>query len=127
MKKLLILLFSILISFNSYGDWKWIGENINNSQYYIDFEKIKSVDGYIYYWTLSDLLKPDKDGDFSYITYDQGDCKLSRIMSLSEFYYTQPMGAGSVITNNIKNPEWAYPPPGSAHEYMLELVCDYVK
>ena len=86
-----------------------IGENIDNSQYYIDFEKNKSVDGYIYYWLLTDLLKPDKDGDFSYISYIQGDCKLSRYMQLSEFYYKQPMGVGSVTTNNVKNPEWAYP------------------
>ena len=127
MKKLLIFLFSLLISFNSYGSWTWIGENLDNTNFYIDFEKTKKVDEYIYYWMLSDLLKPDKDGDFSYITYDQGDCKLSRIMSLSEFYYTQPMGEGRLTTNNIINPEWKYPAPGSMTESMLEEVCDYVK
>ena len=126
MKKLFALLFSILISFNSYGDWKWIGENIDNSQYYIDFEKTKSVDGYIYYWTLSDLLKPDKDGDFSYILYQKGDCKLFRSMSLSEFYYKQPMGEGKVTTNT-QNPKWQYPPPESMHILMLKKICDYVK
>jgi hypothetical protein len=92
MKKLLILLFSFLISFNSYGDWEFISVNENNTTFYIDFEKTKKIDGYIYYWTLGDLLKPDKDGDFSYVGYIQGDCKFSRFMYLSEFYYTKTLG-----------------------------------
>ena len=126
MKKLLVLLFTILLSFNSFGDWKWIGDNANSNDYYIDFEKIKKVDGYKYYWFLTDLLKPDKDGDFSYVSYVQGDCKLSRYMYLSEFYYKQPMGEGKVTTNTIENPKWSYPPPDSMNEYLLEQVCDSV-
>jgi len=126
MKKLLVLLFSLLISFNSFGDWKWIGDNANSNDYYIDFEKIKKVDGYKYYWFLTDLLKPDKDGDFSYVSYVQGDCKLSRYMNLSEFYYKQPMGEGKVTTNTPENPKWSYPPPDSMNEYLLEQVCDSV-
>ena len=127
MKKLLILLFSILISFNSYGDWKLIGDNVNSSNYYIDFEKIKKVDGYKYYRFLTDLFEPDQDGDFSYVSYMQGDCKLSKIMVLSEFYYKQPMGVGKVTTNTVKNPKWIYPAPNSMNEYMLELVCNHLK
>ena len=127
MKKLLILLFSILISFNSYGDWEFISVNENDTTFYIDFEKTKKIDGYIYYWFLGDLLKPDKDGDFSYVGYIQGDCKFSRYMYLSEFYYTQPMGKGKVTTNTRKNPEWEYPPPKSTNETALEEACDYVK
>ena len=127
MKKLLVLLFSAMISFNSYGSWTWIGENLDNTNFYIDFEKTKKVDKYIYYWMLSDLLKPDKDGDFSYVGYLQGDCKLFRYMNLSEFYYTQPMGIGSVTNNPIKNPEWGYPIPGTGTEEILKRVCDYVK
>ena len=126
MKKILVLLFSILVSINSYGDWKWIGDNVNSDNYYIDFEKIKKVDGYKYYWFLTDLLKPDKDGDFSYVSYVQGDCKLSRYMYLSEFYYKQPMGEGKVTTNTFENPKWSYPPPDSMNEYLLEQVCDSV-
>ena len=30
MKKLLILLFSLLISFNSYGEWTQVSKDINN-------------------------------------------------------------------------------------------------
>ena len=93
MKKLLILLFSILISFNSYGGWTWVTDDLSGNKYYYDFEKIKKNDGYYYYWRLVDLLKPDKYGDLSYAAYIQVDCKLSRSMSLSEFYYSLPMAS----------------------------------
>ena len=72
------------------------------------------------------MLKPDKDGDFSYVSYVQGDCKLSRYMYLSEFYYKQPMGEGKVTTNTFENTKWSYPPPDSMNEYLLEQVCDSV-
>jgi len=124
MKKLLVFLFSILISFNSYGGWKWIGDSVSSNDYYIDFEKIKKIDGYNYYWFLTDLLKSDEYGYFSYISYVQGDCKLSRYMYLSDFYYNQPMGKGKVTSNTIENPKWDYPPPGSVNEFILKQVCD---
>ena len=127
MKKLLLLLFSLMISFNSYGDWKQIGTTSTDAPYYIDFEKIKSVDGYIYFWTLGDLLKPDKDGDLSYISYHQGDCKISRKKILSENYYKQPMGRGNAETHTIKNPIWEYPSLNSVGQDMLETACDFVK
>jgi len=36
MKKLTILLFSIFISFNSYGEWTYVSETVDGSVYYID-------------------------------------------------------------------------------------------
>mgnify|MGYP000598476966 CR=1 FL=1 len=127
MKKLLILLFSLLISFNSYGEWVKVTEDLNGNNYYLDFEKVKKIDGYHYFWRLVDLFKPDKYGDLSYIGHIQVDCKFSRSMGLSEFYYSLPMGKGRLTTNNIENPEWSYPPPGSMSEFSLNTICDYVK
>ncbi|SVC22094.1 uncharacterized protein METZ01_LOCUS274948, partial [marine metagenome] len=37
MKKLLILLFSLMLSFNSYGEWMKVTENVDDDSYYIDF------------------------------------------------------------------------------------------
>ena len=127
MKKLLVLLFSIIFSSTSFAGWTWHDNSVTGDEYYIDFAKVKKIDGYPYYRWLVDLLKPDKDGDLSYIVYTKGDCKFSQIMTLSEFYYTQPMSEGRLTTNNITNPEWQYPAPGSMNESMLEEVCDYVK
>ena len=44
MKKILIFLFSILISFNSYGEWTKTNEDIDGNGYYIDFETVKKLD-----------------------------------------------------------------------------------
>ena len=65
MKKLLILLFSILISFNSYGEWVEIGKNVNGDTFYLDMDTIKEHNGYVYWWSLSDYLKPIETGAMS--------------------------------------------------------------
>ena len=53
MKKLLIFLFSILISFNSYGEWDEIGVDTAGNTSYIDTDTIKKHGGYVYYWVMS--------------------------------------------------------------------------
>ena len=89
----------------------------------MDFERVRKHDGYVYWWDMSNLLKPDKDGDLSYRGYRQGDCRLFRTKVLSEIYYKQPMGRGTGKTNTLKNPEWDYPPPDSPMETILKKVC----
>ena len=65
MKKLLIPLFSILISFNSYGEWKELGMNVAGDTFYIDKDIIKEHNRYVYWWVLKDYLKPDEYGTLS--------------------------------------------------------------
>ena len=67
MKKLLLLLFSILISFNSYGEWTQTAEWDNGDTQYIDFDTIKSVDGYVLWWGLKN--KDYDDGYKSLMAY----------------------------------------------------------
>ena len=126
MKKLLILLFSILISFNSYGDWKYMHDNVDGDSQYIDMDRIKANGGYVYFWTLIDYLKPTAYGHMSTKMYIQGDCGVHRIKYLSFTHSKQPMGEGGE-TNNPPNPEWTYPSPGSVSSSNLDSVCDYVK
>ena len=52
MKKLLILLFSILISFNSFGELTEIGYTDAGNTFYIDNNTIKEHGGYVYWWTI---------------------------------------------------------------------------
>ena len=126
MKKLLLiftLLLTIIFSATSFAEWQYTSNNIDGTEYYIDFEKIRKHDGYVYTWILSDLLKPDKDGDLSYLSYWQIDCKLFRIMVLQEIYYKGPMGNGSFTENNFQNPKWKFAPPDSAAEYNTKIIC----
>ena len=116
------LLFTLLFSSNSFADWTKVNESeIGN--HYVDFGKIRKQDGFVYFWTLFDLLKSDSDGDLSYKNYKQGDCKLFRFKSLSYVHHKQPMGGGTGDGNSPKNPEWRYPSPNSSMEIILKSVC----
>ena len=126
MKKLLILLFSLLISFNSYGEWTKSGTNAGDS-HYLDADRIKENGGYVYFWTMTDYLKPEY-GDMSNQMYFQGDCGVMRVKVLSFIFYSQPMGNGTG-ESSVPLPEnagWNYVPPGSIIEDTLNMVCDYV-
>ena len=122
MKKLLILLFSILISFNSYGEWMDVTKGTDGSTHYLDPYQTKKHDGYVYYWDLVDYLKPTFEM-MSNKTYYQGECGVNRFKTLSYIFYKQPMGEGSGETINPPNPEWSYPSPESVGGIKLKLVC----
>ena len=124
MKKLLVLLFSILISFNSYGEWRQITTNVDGDIYYIDINTIKEHGGYVYWWDLSDYLIPTKSGHLSIKMYKQGDCGVNRFKNLSFIFYRQPMGEGENVTDSLSKPEWVYPPPGSIASDLLNYVCN---
>ena len=128
MRKLTLLLttlvFSLTMMFSSpsYAEWTKIGVDVKSGDtYYADFDRIRKVGGYVYFWVLTDYLKP-KLGDLSVKVYNQGDCKLFRGKPLSFYSYKEPMGGG---TGNHYTPpdEWTYPPPNSPMEHTLKKVC----
>ena len=99
-------------------------ETLNGDYLYVDFERIRKHNGYVYWWELHNLLKPDKDGDLSYVIYKQDDCKLFRYMILSNSFHKEPMGGGTGKSANIENPKWTYPPPNFVTETALLSVCN---
>ena len=105
-----------------------MGKSVKGNIFYVDFERIRKHGGYVYWWELTDFLKPTKHGDLSAKTYIQGDCNLFRIKYLSASFHKEPMGRGTPSTTSIpKNPEWDYPPPNSSSETILKSVCAYAK
>ena len=125
MKKLLILLFSILISFNSYGEWTKVSvaEGYGHS-FYLDFASIKKNNGYVYYWQLIDYLKPTEWGDLSSKSLFEVNCNIPyKERRIAASYYTLPMGKGSPSTTSNTTFEWNYAHPGSSMELILGLVC----
>jgi hypothetical protein len=127
MKNLLLiftLLFStVMFSSTSFAGWTKVSENVDGTTFYVDFGRIRKHDGFVYYWTLLDYLKPNKYGTLSSKIYKQGDCKLFRFKSLSFVHHKQPMGGGTGDGNSPKNPEWRYPSPNSVNEILLKSVC----
>ena len=127
MKKLLTLLFSILISFNSYGEWSEVSIGVSSGNTtYLDNDTIREKDGYVYFWSLQDRVKPNDYGDMSIKTYWQGDCDLKKMRSLTNIFFPQPMGEGIPETDYPPR-EWQYQSPGSVGEGFLDYACDYVK
>jgi hypothetical protein len=117
------LTFSVMFSSSSYAGWTKVSENLKGT-FYVDFERIRKVDGYFYYWILYDYLKPTIDGDFSNKFSNQGDCKLFRYKKLSLTFHKEPMGGGNGEILSNSDYGWRYPPPNSVDETVLKQVCN---
>ena len=123
------LIFSVMFSpSTSFAGWTKVSENVSGDTFYVDFERIKKHDGYVYFWRLTDFLKPDEDGDLSEKTYTQGDCKKFRYKNLSWSFHKGSMGGGETgATSNTPDKEWKYPQPDSPPETILKSVCQYAR
>ena len=125
MKKLLILLFSILISFNSYGEWIKVGTT-SGADHYLHLENSREHNGYVYYWSMMDYFEPYK-GYMSDQVYSQGDCKIFRFRPIEGTFYKKPMGEGETKPYPPPPEKWRNPRPNSIGAIELNLVCDYLK
>ena len=122
---ILTLLFStLMIASPAYADWEKVGTAKNGTIFYVDFDRIRTNGGYVYWWDLSDYLKPTDNGILSYKMYRQGDCEMFRFKKLSLSYHKQPMGEGApFMTDSTPDAEWSYPPPNSPAADVLNIVC----
>ena len=127
MMKYLLLLSTLTLSLTfssaSFAEWTLVGENVVGSRFYVDLDRIRKNDGYVYAWSLSDHLKPNEDGFMSSKSYREVDCKAFREKTLSYISYKQPMGEGEGRTSSPDNPKWRYPPPDSVIEILTNLIC----
>ena len=123
---ILTFLFSLMFSSPSYSEWTRVDENVEGDTFYVDYERIRKVDGYVYWWDMKDYLKPSPYSHLSGKIYHQGDCKLFRYKNLTFVQHKQPMGRGSQDSEfdySPKNPEWNYLSPDSVGETVLKTVC----
>ena len=129
MNKLLtltVILYSLMFSSVSFGEWTEVAKNNRGDIFYVDEDRIRDHNGYVYYWELSDYLEPLTFLDvtiFSQQIYIQADCSQFRYKSLNIITHKQPMGRGIGETQNPFIKEWRYPPPNSVNESLLQFVC----
>ena len=122
MKKLLLILFSLMLSLNSYGEeyegsFTKLFTDEEDTSWYLNLEKIQERDGLVYYW----YMTSDKEESASVLT--ENDCMLSRNKHLQYFQYTEPMLKGDSITLPTED-EWTYMPPDSIGELLITMACD---
>jgi hypothetical protein len=118
-KKLLLLLFSLILSFNSYGEWTIVLPG-NNASLYIDFETLEEREGFIYWWYM------DSWSDGSAKSYAQGDCNLKGFKVNKRVNFSLPMGVGEGIENNVVS-SWEYYQPNTGYEVLLNFICQMSK
>jgi hypothetical protein len=124
MKKLLLLICSLSLSFNAYGEWGEIGKTPMGDTIYINYDSIKKTNGYIYWWLMLDFAKPSGTGQKSVQVFSQGDCNISRVKSLRTVFYFEPYGKGAFELDDFVS-DWYYPTPRSIDGQTLHKVCEY--
>ena len=125
-RTLLTVLVLMVLSTPVFADWTQVSENVNETTFYVDFERIRKHGGYVYFWELGDFLKLES-GYLSYKMYHQGDCKLFRFKTLSFSHHNEPMGGGTGDVQEPVKKGWRYPSPNSPSETILKSVCKYAK
>ena len=118
-----LLFSSVFFSSLSFAGWTKVVE-VQGNTFYVDFDKMKKNDDYVYFWQLVDLSKPTKQGVLSDKSYLQGSCKLLQFKSLSFSSYKKPMGIETPSkSSNEPDKEWIKTPPNSAIKSILKSVC----
>ena len=130
MKKIISIL-TVFLSFflfpqTSLSEWTLVVENLDNGgKYYVDFDRIRQKNGYVYYWSLGDFKKPIMDNYISSKVYEMGDCEIFRKKILTFSVYEGRMGQGKSETFESSG-KWEYPEPGSTIETTLRSVCEKI-
>ena len=132
MKKLLTLftlLFTIMLPSTSSAEWTKVTKNSAGDTYYIDFDKILTLDGYVYYWSLIDYQKPQPH--LSATSKHQMDCSAFRQRDLTCTFYYEPMGRGARDSScsSSQNQYWYshLPYANAPVEFALKSVCILAK
>ena len=123
---LLVIIFTLLFTNTSWGDWNYITENTSGDKFYYDKDRIRKSGKYIYFWMLLDFLKPIK-GDLSFTSYTQLDCSIFRYKTLKLQSYNKSMDRGIMTTDKTpkgERGEWKYPKPKSVIEFMFNKICE---
>ena len=133
MKKLTLiftLLFStVMFSSPSYAEWTKVSRGVDGTTYYVEFDTMRKVNGYIYFWKLHNYIKPSPGRNFlSDRTYAQADCQSFKTKDLSVLWHIEPMGEGSGESLGPvpkKYGSWVYPASGSTLKSILNAVCNW--
>ena len=119
---LAVFVYLMIPSKPSFAEWVKVAEDADGDTFYID-SKIRKHDGHIYFWHLSDYLKPIGQGFLSVKIYNEADCGKFRDRQLQYIFYAQPMGEGNGDSHKPEDQSWIYPSPGTVGAAILKAAC----
>jgi len=123
MKKIFILLFSLLASFSSYGYWTETHLD-NGDSVYVDFDYLKKkYDGTLSWRYLEN--KPNDKTMKSVVFFIEGDCKMGLTRIVSTTLYRELMGQDKILSDN-RGYSWEPPKPDSTSYQTLNIVCSFL-
>ena len=123
------MILSFSFSFSVFADWTFVAQNTDGTNIFIDYDKIKEQNGYIYFWQLTNYNE-SKDRIQSTRNFYQGDCNLGRLKILSFSTNSLPWFSGEILNpaDDFKpDVKWRYTPPGTMWEAVLTAACRHSK
>ena len=127
---LLVIIFTFLFSTPSYGQhnwgkWTFVSMSVDFDKYYYDKDRVRKSGKYIYFWELTDYIKPDDLwGYLSTTKYIQLDCNIIRFKVLKIQTYNKPMGEGKQEFDFTVKEEFTNPKPNSVREVIYNKICE---
>ena len=121
---LLVIIFTLLFSTTSWGEWELGSESVTDGKMYYDKERVRKNGTSLYFWMLHDYGRPSLDGTLSVIIYTQLDCSSLRYKDLKVQSYDKSMGEGEITSEGTPQDEWKYLQPESVTEFMYNRVCE---
>ena len=120
-----LLLSMMIYSSTVFAEWTKVSENMSGDTFYIDFTTVKYRNGMVYYWELSDYVKPSENGILSVLQYNQGHCDLVAEKGLSWIFYGGPMGKGPILLrDNNPDKNWKHRPAGTSAYDIIKRGCE---
>ena len=106
-----------------WGDWEFVVKSVKGDKSYYDKDRLRKNGKFLYFWTLTDILKPFK-GVLSKVGYVQLDCSIFRFKDLRIRTYNKSMGEGKITYVFTPKNEWRYPKPKSSGEVLYKEICE---
>ena len=93
-----------------------------HNKYYYDKDRLRKNGKFLYFWTLTDYLKPFK-GILSQVGYVKLDFSIFRFKDLRIRTYNKSMGEGKITYVFTPKNEWRYPKPKSSGDVLYKEIC----
>ena len=103
--------------------WTYLATSSSENKFYYDKDRVRKSGKNLYFWELSDFIKPISGGYLSTIVYTELDCSIFRVKTLKYKFYDESMGKGEMTNSNDPDKEWRYPPQESVAEFIYNKIC----